>query len=287
MYWDGSQTNSFMVGMESFHKDRFEDRKYKYFYQNSEDWILSNCHWNVTANDYDEDVNVVLDSDKVIAGAYSEHSNSAEDRIFHLHICTLSPRCSELKEIVYDYDKMKTSSKTTIVGESIKDNLNHSEAGTILSKITKSNQETLAESYSYEKTEGDQKTASVELSNIANWGPEAGKMGQTEITGGFSNTWSTSETWKRSNEKSITEENGYQISFEDTCPGNHYCVSQVMMTTGEADIPYTITSFTKKNPSDECIEFGIMKVKNSWNAKSVVTSSTSKESLIIPPCNSK
>ena len=59
-----------MVGMESFHKDRFEDRKYKYFYQNSEDWILSNCHWNVTANDYDEDVNVVLDSDKVIAGTY-------------------------------------------------------------------------------------------------------------------------------------------------------------------------------------------------------------------------
>lgn len=45
----------------------------------------------------------------------------------------------------------------------------------------------------------------MELSNIANWGPEAGKMGQTEITGGFSNTWSTSETWKRSNEKSITE----------------------------------------------------------------------------------
>ena len=74
----------------------------------------------------------------------------------------------------------------------------------------------------------------------------------------------------------LLQENGYQISFEDTCPGNHYCVSQVMMTTGEADIPYTITSFTKKNPSDECIEFGIMKVKNSWNAKSVVTSSTSK-----------
>ena len=42
----------------------------------------------------------------MISGVYSEHSNSAEDRIFHLHICTLSPRCSELKEIVYDYDKI-------------------------------------------------------------------------------------------------------------------------------------------------------------------------------------
>ena len=48
------------------------------------------------------------------------------------------------------------------------------------------------------------------------------------------------------------------------------------MQTGEAKIPYKLIAYTKEKPSDECIEKGIMRVKNSWNAKSTVTSSKSK-----------
>ena len=70
--------------------------------------------------------------------------------------------------------------------------------------------------------------------------------------------------------------NGFQIYFEDICPANHYCVSQVTMQSGEANIPYKLIAYTKEKPSDECIEKGIMRVKNAWNAKSTVMSSKSK-----------
>ena len=68
-YWDGTETNSFLVGMESKHHSGYEDRIYKYFYQSSENWILTHCHYNVTTNEnYDDDVYRVLSPDEVIAG---------------------------------------------------------------------------------------------------------------------------------------------------------------------------------------------------------------------------
>ena len=67
--WDGIETNSFLVGMESYHHSGYEDRSYQYFYQNSENWILTDCHKNQTTNKkYDGDVNYPLLPDQVIAG---------------------------------------------------------------------------------------------------------------------------------------------------------------------------------------------------------------------------
>ena len=39
------------------------------------------------------------------------------------------------------------------------------------------------------------------------WGPSelVGSTAEVKITAGFSSTWSTSETWSRSNKKEITE----------------------------------------------------------------------------------
>ncbi len=68
MDWRGIPTNSFLVGMESYHSNKKEDRRYKFFYQNSEHWILTDCVTDRMANDWDADMNVVLDSNKVIAG---------------------------------------------------------------------------------------------------------------------------------------------------------------------------------------------------------------------------
>ena len=67
--WDGTKTNSFLVGMESIHDSGYEDRIYSYFYQNSENWILTDCHNNQTTNkNYDADVHYPLLPDQVIAG---------------------------------------------------------------------------------------------------------------------------------------------------------------------------------------------------------------------------
>ena len=54
--------------MESHHDNGREDRKYRYFYQNSENWVLSKCKWVATNYDYDDDVDYKLDSDHVIGG---------------------------------------------------------------------------------------------------------------------------------------------------------------------------------------------------------------------------
>jgi len=85
-FWDGEAKNSFMVGMESNHDNGKEDRQYKYYYQNSENWVLSKCDWVTTNDDY------VLPSDRVIAGIWSANTFFSEDRMFWLKICTLSPR---------------------------------------------------------------------------------------------------------------------------------------------------------------------------------------------------
>ena len=53
--------------MESHHDSHHEDRRYRYFYQNSENWVLSKCSWE-TLNYYDHDVDYTLQSDQVIAG---------------------------------------------------------------------------------------------------------------------------------------------------------------------------------------------------------------------------
>ena len=66
--WNGTLTNSFLVGMESHHDNGKEDRKYRYFYQNSENWVLSKCEWVTTNDDYDDDVDYKVLSDQVIAG---------------------------------------------------------------------------------------------------------------------------------------------------------------------------------------------------------------------------
>ena len=54
---DGTKTNSFLVGMESKHDNGYEDRKYRYLYQSSKNWTLTDCHYNVRLNeDYEKKV---------------------------------------------------------------------------------------------------------------------------------------------------------------------------------------------------------------------------------------
>ena len=69
------------------------------------------------------------------------------------------------------------------------------------------------------------------------------------------------------------QENGFQVTFTDICPGNSKCVQQIKMEFGEAQIPYTMTASSSNN-SEICVEEGILYVKNSWDAKSSVTTTT-------------
>jgi len=271
--WYGMASNSFLVGMESYHSNKKEDRKYTFFHTRSDDWVLSECT-SAWVNGWDEDINVVLDSNKVIAGVASYHDNGKEDRRFYLVVCTLSPRCSVLKEVIYDWDNAEHSTETVVAAQTTKDNLAHPNAGTITTTISSTSQKTLGSSYTYSKTSGHEMTASLEVSAGYTWG--LGKNeGSIEITAGFSSTWSTEETWERTQSMEMSEDNGFQVEFQDTCPGNSHCVLQVTANKGTARIPYQIIAYTKANPSEECVEYGTLSVQNSWNIVSrVITSDT-------------
>ena len=54
--------------MESYHNGHHEDRKYRYFYQNSQNWVLSDCFLTDLLNEFDKDVNYNLGIGQVIAG---------------------------------------------------------------------------------------------------------------------------------------------------------------------------------------------------------------------------
>ena len=57
-----------MVGMDSEHDNGYEDRIYKYYYQNSTNWVLSKCEWKVLNKEYDGNFEYELGPDEVIAG---------------------------------------------------------------------------------------------------------------------------------------------------------------------------------------------------------------------------
>ena len=69
--WRGHDSNSFLIGMESYHDNEKEDRKYSVFFQSSkirDDWILTDCVMDIQVNVWDGDIDVVLHSNQVIAG---------------------------------------------------------------------------------------------------------------------------------------------------------------------------------------------------------------------------
>ena len=40
----------FLIGMTSYHKDFYEDRKFRFFYAYSPHYALSNCEWTTYSN---------------------------------------------------------------------------------------------------------------------------------------------------------------------------------------------------------------------------------------------
>jgi len=86
--WYGMQSDSFLVGMKSYHSNKKEDRKYTYFYTSSKNLDIGHCEGD-WVNDWDGLMDVVLGSNQVIGGIASKHDNKKEDRKFYLIICDI------------------------------------------------------------------------------------------------------------------------------------------------------------------------------------------------------
>jgi len=87
-YWDGTGSNSYMVGMESYHDNGKEDRRFNLMYRSSNSWKLSACTGWIFLNVYDQPTR--LDAGEQVIGAfYSHHHNGHEDRDFAVRLCAL------------------------------------------------------------------------------------------------------------------------------------------------------------------------------------------------------
>ena len=92
----------------------------------------------------------------IISGVWSQHNNHHEDRIFKIKICTFSPKCTEVEDIEYHYEEATQSATDVVAGTTTTNNLDHPESAVVTTKISKSKKESLAQSYSYEKTLGNE-----------------------------------------------------------------------------------------------------------------------------------
>jgi hypothetical protein len=267
--WDGTTDHSFMVGMKSAHSNWYEDRKYTIFYTRSDYWILSLCRPLEKLNKFDEHLDHKLGEDEVIAGIHSEHENWYQDREFSIVVCRLVRKCGELVNITYDLAKANETLEEMFVGNSSYDNTQATMANSFTAEISVTEQETLSDSYTYARTSGHTNMHSLTVDVGYKWGPDANSGFHFDIINEFSNTWSTSESWSRSNSKSYSTGNAKQISYTANCAAGCNCNLHIRVTNGLAEIPYTIVSKSKDVGGGFCQENGVMMATRSWNAHAV------------------
>ena len=270
--WDGVPENGFMVGMQSYHDNWYQDRKFHIMWTKSDNWALVDCTGHFQLNDWGETINYQLTGNQVIAALSSVHWNWWEDRKFSITVCRLEKKCSQLVSMVYDTDGASEEVvKGKFAGSNWFNNLKGAAQNSVTAEMDVRSSETLVNSYEFSRTSGHETTASLEVTAGGSWGVEGVSSGKLEMTAGFSSTWSTSSTWTRSNSKEATDESGQKISYTSNCPAKCFCQLDIQVDMATASIPYTLTSRTKgsTNVDDYCVEKGILKGMKTWNARGI------------------
>ena len=261
--WNGIYRNAFMVGMTSEFSNRARDRKYQVFFASSDRWTLTRCSDWIKLNKMDRPVNHILGPKQVIARLYSKHSNSKEDREFQVKQCDLIHKCDQLVKI--EYGEIEQSASTDdVIGNNTYDNTDGASTNQFTAAISRTQQESHSDSYTFSRTSGWAHTGSIAVTAGVNW--SVGVVGASVgVTAGFSTTYQTSEKWQRTQTKTYAEMNGNKVEFTANCKPGCKCSLIVTTTYGKAKVPYTM--LTKTSGSTEtCEEKGFLTYKRSWNA---------------------
>ena len=72
------KSNYFIAGVESYHDNDKEDRRFNYQCCRNYNRCTRNCRWRGPVNNFDEDMNYHVKANHVIVGAYSWHRNDKE-----------------------------------------------------------------------------------------------------------------------------------------------------------------------------------------------------------------
>ncbi|XP_059141119.1 dermatopontin-like isoform X2 [Physella acuta] len=78
-----------MTGIESYHDNHYEDRRFNFQCCKIPDKKLSNCYMTAEVNTWDGPMTLQVPDGHVIQGAHSYHNNYYEDRIWKFQLCQL------------------------------------------------------------------------------------------------------------------------------------------------------------------------------------------------------
>ena len=110
--WNGVDSNSFLVGMESEHDNGAEDRAFTFFTARSDNFALKQCSAWKKLNDFDEEIDLQLGDEEVIAAITSVHKKKKGDREFSVITCKIARKTgetsetSETGELLFSYNEI-------------------------------------------------------------------------------------------------------------------------------------------------------------------------------------
>jgi len=268
LLWDGKADHSFLVGMTSEHSNHHEDRQFKFFTVNSENWYLYDCSWTGALNHWDGPLDYVLGDNEVIAGLQSGHNNHYEDRVWAFQVCKLRKKCTEIFDITYGDVVEDVSSQKVTAAHMECDNTHQSTTSDCTAKISQSSSNSLTESYSYSQTNGQSTTTSLDVTAGYKFGvPDIDEF-SLEVHVGVSSTWNFEETWTRSSSRTYSEENGREMSFTSHCGAGCSCTVDVVVNTAKGTIPYVMKTRSVDGVYT-CVEEGELTVDYSFDGKAI------------------
>uniref|UniRef100_A0A2C9JYB2 Uncharacterized protein n=1 Tax=Biomphalaria glabrata TaxID=6526 RepID=A0A2C9JYB2_BIOGL len=81
--------NGVLTGIESYHDNHYEDRRFAFKCCDVNGKIPSNCRTTNNMNNWDGKLTMLVPENQAITGVFSHHSNHYEDRLFSFRLCTL------------------------------------------------------------------------------------------------------------------------------------------------------------------------------------------------------
>ncbi|XP_041376982.1 dermatopontin-like [Gigantopelta aegis] len=83
--------NGVITGISSYHNNNAEDRRFKFHCCSISGRSLTNCRFSLSySNTFDGYLNFYVPNNQVLKGAFSYHSNGAEDRRWKFEVCQSS-----------------------------------------------------------------------------------------------------------------------------------------------------------------------------------------------------
>ncbi|XP_028409523.1 hemagglutinin/amebocyte aggregation factor-like [Dendronephthya gigantea] len=80
-------SNGVIAGVESYHSNRHEDRRFKFECCETDCYNRTQCSWTPFVNDWDDFLSYDVPTNYYLVGAFSIHSNSKEDRRWRFLVC--------------------------------------------------------------------------------------------------------------------------------------------------------------------------------------------------------